>query len=492
MGLIDRFTRDAASKYVWAVLALVAAGGLVFAITNGARALDDERANAQARAVLYVEEALGSPDRGRGPRSRRSRDQQAASLDAAVQRTILADDRLSRVRIWSADGRLLFSTDGADTLGSNAGLNDELLQRGVARRCAHPLERLGHRRRERPGAQPPADVRADRGIGGRRDRPDRRGHPGGGADRVAVLPAPRRRDAAPVPRHDRTVAPRPDRADQRRRSLRRLVDPRGLLSDRQRSAPRGPRGLSARVGARRADAEKLEESEEARRRLEGDIQRVLSKAATAPRSDTTPPIPPPAPAPEPPVVRVPESDVVAKPLGDAWTASPAGPLARASRDQKPPPATARMAKPAAEKPKRASKRPRVEEERTSRSSSRRRPRRGRRPCPNPRLRLRRRRSRRPSLAWPRWRRHRRPRPSGRSPRIRRSRREGARGRPRDVHPPHRERPAAARHELRRPGSGPGSAGADGRPEEAGRRAAPAARGPARGIARRPTPRPTLS
>ena len=35
MGLIDRFTRDTASKYVWAVLALVAAGGLAFAITNG-------------------------------------------------------------------------------------------------------------------------------------------------------------------------------------------------------------------------------------------------------------------------------------------------------------------------------------------------------------------------------------------------------------------------------------------------------------------------
>ena len=50
---------------------------------------------------------------------------------------------------------------------------------------------------------------------------------------------------------------------------------------------------------------KLEESEEARRRLEGDIQRALSKAATAPRSDTTPPIAPPAPAPEPPVIRVP-------------------------------------------------------------------------------------------------------------------------------------------------------------------------------------------
>ena len=127
MGLIDRFTRDTASKYVWAALALVAAGGLVFAITNGARALDEERADAQARAVLYVEEALVPRIAGEalvapitGP--------QAASLDAAIQRTVLVDDRLSRVRIWSADGQLLYSTDGADALGSNGGLNDPLLR----------------------------------------------------------------------------------------------------------------------------------------------------------------------------------------------------------------------------------------------------------------------------------------------------------------------------------------------------------------------------
>jgi hypothetical protein len=41
--------------------------------------------------------------------------------------------------------------------------------------------------------------------------------------------------------------------------------------------------------------------------------------------------------------------VVEPPLGEAWVAAPAGPLARASRDQKPPPTTARKAKPAAEK-----------------------------------------------------------------------------------------------------------------------------------------------
>ena len=58
MSVIDRFTRDTASKYVWGLLALAAAGALAFSILNGDSAVEDERTNAQARAVQYVEEAL--------------------------------------------------------------------------------------------------------------------------------------------------------------------------------------------------------------------------------------------------------------------------------------------------------------------------------------------------------------------------------------------------------------------------------------------------
>ena len=43
MSPVERFTRDGASKYVWAVLALVALLGLAYAITAGGRAVDDER-----------------------------------------------------------------------------------------------------------------------------------------------------------------------------------------------------------------------------------------------------------------------------------------------------------------------------------------------------------------------------------------------------------------------------------------------------------------
>ena len=126
MSLIDRFTRDTASKYVWAFMALIAAVGLAFAFTRGGGALDDERANSQERAVSYVRDELDPRLQG-SDLDAPITGQAASSLEDVVERTILADDRLTRVRIWATDGRLLFSTDQGDTPGSDAGLNDELL-----------------------------------------------------------------------------------------------------------------------------------------------------------------------------------------------------------------------------------------------------------------------------------------------------------------------------------------------------------------------------
>ena len=383
MGLIDRFTRDTASKYVWAALALVAAGGLVFAITNGARALDEERADAQARAVLYVEEALVPRIAGEalvapitGP--------QAASLDAAIQRTVLVDDRLSRVRIWSADGQLLYSTDGADALGSNGGLNDPLLSEasrdGVLTR-SNVSDTGGQNDPERSLLRTyvPVGARAVVEI----DQTD-----------VGTLAAVRTEwwyyqllaGATLLLMLIMTGL-----------SLRDPIEPINVgvpfaassipagfsLIDNERlhAVEEVYRLASERVGRLK---EKLDESEAARRRLEGDVQRALSKVgSSSPRAAAAPipppaaaPTPPPVVAPEPPpvvvpqpVVRVPESDVVPAPLGDAWTAAPAGPLARASRDQKPPPETARRAKPATPKPKRTPRRAEGEEGAARRTSS---------------------------------------------------------------------------------------------------------------------------
>ena len=122
MGPVDRFTRDGASKFVWAGLALAALIGLAFAVTTGGRAVDDERAASQGRAVRYVDQVLA-------PRLQ-SDDLVApiTGLEGPVRRSILSDPRVSRVRIWSTDGKLLFSTDESDRPGSNAGLNDPVLR----------------------------------------------------------------------------------------------------------------------------------------------------------------------------------------------------------------------------------------------------------------------------------------------------------------------------------------------------------------------------
>ncbi len=355
MSVIARFTRDSASKYVWAVMALAAIGGLAYAVMNGNDALDRERANAQSRAVQYVEEALDPRLEGSdldGPNT----GQPAASREAAVERTIHADDRLARVRIWSARGPLLFSTDRADTPGSDAGLNDELL-RQVAREGV--LTRSG--------------ISDTGGV----DDPERT---------LLRTYVPLRGDAiAEIDQTDEgtLAAVRTEWTYYKilagamlllflvliGLSLRDPIEPINtgvpfasssvpagfslIDDDRLHAVHEVYRLASERVGRLQ---QKLEESEEARRRLEGDIQQALSKAA-----GTATVVPPPAAAPaatvppEPAVVHVPESDVVDAPTGGTRIAAPAGPLARASRDQKPPPATSRAPKPAAEKPKRVRK-----------------------------------------------------------------------------------------------------------------------------------------
>jgi hypothetical protein len=353
ISVIARFTRDSASKYVWALMALAAIGGLAFAIMNGSDALERERVNAQSRAVLYVEEEL-DPRLEDSDLDEPITGQSAASLEAAVERTILADDRLTRVRIWSADGPLLFSTDRADTPGSDAGLNDELLQQvagdGVLTRSG-VSDTGGEDDPERSLLRTYVPLRAsaiaeiDQSDEGtlaavRTEWMYYQILAGAMLLLFLVLTGLSLRDPIEpintgVPFASSSVP-----------SGFSLID-----DDRLHAVHEVYRLASERVGRLQ---QKLEESEEARRRLEGDIQQALSKA-----TGTAPVIAPPAPAtpppPEPAVVQVPESDVVERRFGDARPVAPAGPLARATRDQKPPPATSRAPKPAAEKPKRVRK-----------------------------------------------------------------------------------------------------------------------------------------
>lgn len=352
MSVIARFTRDGASKYVWAVMAFAAIGGLAFAIIYGSDALERERANAQGRAVQYVEEELGprlvSSDLD-GPITGQS----AVSLEAAVERTILADERLTRVRIWSADGPLLFSTDQADRPGSNAGLNDQLLRR-VAREGV--LTRSGIS--DTGGEDDPERslvrtyVPLEAGAIAEIDQTDEgtlaavrtewmyyRILAGAMLLLFLVLTGLSLRDPIePI----NTGVPFASSSVPAGFSL--------IDNDRLHAVHEVYRLASERVGRLQ---QKLEESEEARRRLEARIQQALSKA-TGSATVASPPAPVAEAPPKRAVVQVPESDFV-KPRSDARTAAPAGPLARASRDQKPPPATSSAPRPAADKQKRVRK-----------------------------------------------------------------------------------------------------------------------------------------
>ena len=358
MSPVERFTRDGASKYVWAGLALVALIGLAFAITTGGRAVDDERAASQGRAVRYVDQVLAPRVQGHDLVA------PITGLEGPVRRSILSDPRVSRVRIWSTDGRLLFSTDESDRPGSNAGLNDPVL-----------------RETERAGPTTRSDF-SDSGGANDPERSLLRTYAPLGTMAVAEIDQTDAGTLGPV----RTEwfgyqilaggvlllflvmiglsLREPIESINTGVPFAESSIPAGfsLIDDDRLHAVQEVYRLASERVARLQ--EKLEESEEARRNLEGEIQQVLSNvggsatlpavAAAAPPAGASPAKAPPAP--EPTVVQVPESDlVVTSPSGGAWAAAPAGPLARAARDQKTVPVTSRKKRPAAVKPKRSPK-----------------------------------------------------------------------------------------------------------------------------------------
>jgi hypothetical protein len=354
MSPVERFTRDEASKYVWAGLALVALLGLVYVITRSDRAVGDERVVSQARAVRYVEQVIAPPLEGDAlipPIT------VPPALEGAVRRSILPDSRVSRVRIWSVEGVLLFSTDQSDRPGSDAGLLDSV---------------LGEAAREGP------ITGSDLSDSGGADDPERsllRTYVPVGPTGVAEIDQTDAGTVGPV----RTAWFRYQVLAavvlllllvMTGLSLRDPIEPINagvpfahssipagfsLIDDDRLHAVHEVYRLASERVARLQ--EKLAEAEGARRRLEGYIQQRLSKVGASPSHPVVPEVasaPPPAPAPA--IVQVPESEVVVtSPQGGARAAAPAGPLARAARDQKTAPETSRKKTPEAVKPKRAPK-----------------------------------------------------------------------------------------------------------------------------------------
>jgi hypothetical protein len=361
MSLIQRFTRDGVSRYVWAGMTLAALIGLVYALIMGGQVLDEQRAVSETRAVRYVDRVLG-PRLDSVDLTQPITGESADSLEAYIGLLILTDDRVERVRVWSSTdkGMLLFSTDRDDPIdiGSKASLNDSLVFAAA-----------------RQGPISPSGI-SD--TGGSED-PER------SLFRTYV---PLRDEAvAEIDQTDEgTVAPVRSEwlsyqilagalvvlfLTMSALSLRDPIQPINvgvapttsipagfsLIDDDRLHAVREVYRLSAERVKRLQ--EKLSESEEARRRLEGDIQRALVLAES---SVTRPAAPAPPAAPSssdagPAIVQVPESEVVDEvvdEVGDDRVAAAAGGPIGASRDQKPLPPTPKET-PAGKEPRRASK-----------------------------------------------------------------------------------------------------------------------------------------
>jgi hypothetical protein len=372
VSLITRFTRDEASKYVWGVLLLAAIGGLLFAMTRSGDALDRARLDAQSFAVDRVSRQIE-------PRLADANLASGATIGQAVgdpARSLVAGGRVERIRIWAPSGGLLYSTDRSDRVGSDAALNDALLRRAADR---------------------PVTVQDASDTGGEKD-PERTLVRTYLPVRSAIVEVDQADVATIAPVRSAwfwiQVAAGAAVALFFLLSILSLRDPIERINTGVPFARSSiPRGYSLiedeRVNAveevyRLASArvqrleQKLAESEAARRKLEGDLQRQLSGGTVKPAASVAATAPAPTPAPVAPsaareVVEVPESEVVGS--TGRWAAT-AGPLARATQGVKPKAtpaddATSGIKRAVATTPKRAQARP-VEPKRARRKAAPRR------------------------------------------------------------------------------------------------------------------------
>ena len=116
---MDPATRPSSTRRVLILLVVLAAALLALSIVQRDRALEQEYEDAQVRAELYAatvfRSTLGPLDVAT-PLEGNRRD----SLLAEVEGFVLVDPKVARVRLWSPDGTLLFSTDPADNPGETS------------------------------------------------------------------------------------------------------------------------------------------------------------------------------------------------------------------------------------------------------------------------------------------------------------------------------------------------------------------------------------
>lgn len=120
VDLIDRFTRDRASRFVWGLVAIVCAVAFVFARQGQNHASGRALEAAGSRSLVYANQVVAPLVEGKPG---------AVHLDyrtvyPSVQAEIFTDPRTAIVRVWAPDGRLLFASDGVWRLARQIQLND--------------------------------------------------------------------------------------------------------------------------------------------------------------------------------------------------------------------------------------------------------------------------------------------------------------------------------------------------------------------------------
>jgi hypothetical protein len=118
VNIVDRFTRDRVSRFLWGGLTISFALLLVFAFSGEREAVREQERGAQASAVRSTETTLFqnlNEELVSGPILRQ---QDHAALLIPVQAEIMTNENVARVRLFGVDGALLFSTDEGDQTGT--------------------------------------------------------------------------------------------------------------------------------------------------------------------------------------------------------------------------------------------------------------------------------------------------------------------------------------------------------------------------------------
>jgi hypothetical protein len=112
----DRRTRDRVRLFFWAVLTVVCLVAVVVARQQQTQGLQRKTDAAQERAVRFTQNVLADTldaQRVARPIERSGYDQ----LLATLKHGLFNDQRVVRVRVWDADGLLVFTTDDPSQIG---------------------------------------------------------------------------------------------------------------------------------------------------------------------------------------------------------------------------------------------------------------------------------------------------------------------------------------------------------------------------------------